>query len=167
MKKITTTILALATIFSVISCGSSNTQNASASTEITKSAEQVAKDTIVSFTGDKAVKFIQDNSWKLTKLNGTENTEFGAEEESFTVQFLPENKLSGTGACNRFNGEYEITTSDELKITMGGSTRMACPNLNLEQDFFKALSEVTKYSVSANTLTLFNGDNSVAEFRIK
>ena len=167
MKKITTTIIALATIFSVISCGSNNTPKTTEGSEIATTTEQVAKDTIVSFTGEKAVEYIQENSWKLTKLNGAENTEFATDAESFTIQFLPENKLAGTGACNRFNGEYTISNSDELKITMGGATRMACPNLNLEQDFFKALSEATKYTVSIDTLTISNGENAVAEFSRK
>ena len=75
MKKITTTIIELATIFSVISCGSNNTPKTTEGSEIATTSEQVAKDTLVSFTGKKEVEYIKENSWQLTKLNGSENTE--------------------------------------------------------------------------------------------
>lgn len=166
MKKLIKTFFALALVVSMASCGNSTAKKDSQETSMAaQPTTEAIKMQEATMSSDSAINYIKNNNWKLVSLNGTTNDAYSAEVESFTLQFLPENKLAGTGACNRFNGEYNIAPNNELKITMGGSTRMACPNLNLEQDYFTALSNVTNYNVAVDTLTLLNGSNQIAKFK--
>ena len=122
---------------------------------------------VAAITGEQAIKMVTDTTWKLVSLNNQENPAVAEDAESFTLKFLPDSALAGTGACNRFNGQYAFGANENLTIKMGGSTRMACPNLNLEQDFFTALSEVTNFAITPDTLSLFKGEQNVAKLIAK
>ena len=155
--------MACSLVLGLAQCG--NTNNNKVTQQEAECPDTLKK--IVAFTVDAAVKFIEDKTWKLVSIDKVTNDAFATDADAFTLDFLEDNKLAGTGACNRFNGSYTINSKDDLTINMGGSTRMACPNMNLEQEYFNALSKVTKYSVSLETLTLFNGEEEVAQFKVK
>lgn len=49
-----------------------------------------------------------------------------------------EKRVNGRAACNRFFGNYEID-GNKLKFSPMGATRMACPDLQNETEFFQML----------------------------
>lgn len=108
---------------------------------------------------------IESAQWKLESMNGKDEAAF-KEGDSFTVEFLPkESKIAGKGACNRFFGQYSLAKKGEIDIKMGGSTMMACVNLNLEQPYFNMLDQADRYTIKGGKLTLYKGDNVVAIFK--
>lgn len=118
--------------------------------------------------GSKAVsgnkESIEKTQWKLESMNGEKNAAF-AREDSFTFELLPqESQIAGKGACNRFFGDYKIEKDGMIDLKMGGSTRMACPDMDLEQPFFTMLDEADKYKIENGKLTLYKGNAPVGVF---
>lgn len=101
--------------------------------------------------------------WKLVQLDG--RTVEGEEADSFTLLFSETGDVSGKGACNRLMGNYKSGDDRSLKIGMLGATRMMCPDIDREAQYFEALEGVTHYDMDGPMLMLLNEGNLVAVFR--
>lgn len=74
-----------------------------------------------------------------------------------------QNRVSGSGGCNRFSGAFEIEGSS-MKLSRIVSTRMACINAErqrVETTFLRLLETITRFEVQGNTLRLFANDRPV------
>lgn len=80
------------------------------------------------------------------------------EMREVTIDFWREGSFSGNGACNTYQGEFQIEDFNGIKITSLLSTLMACA-LQILNDwefrYFTALQNVQKYSVNETELKLF------------
>lgn len=76
------------------------------------------------------------------------------------VQFKNETELNGNGGCNRFGGSYELN-GDRLIVGPLAMTKRACPELQAEQAFVKALQNTHHIHATHKTLTLYDDANSV------
>lgn len=79
----------------------------------------------------------------------------------FIVFDLNEKKVYGCASCNRFNGEVVVDTLAPGKVAFGAvaSTRMMCPDMNVEMAFLKGLESVKAFealNANADTLALCN-----------
>lgn len=72
---------------------------------------------------------------------------------------LVENKISGKGGCNNYNG---TATRDDFNIQFNGiaSTKMMCPNETIEGAYFKALDKVKHFDIKGNILTFYDENDS-------
>ena len=75
-----------------------------------------------------------------------------------------ERRVNGRGGCNRFFGNYEMESS-RLKFSPMGATRMACPDLQTETEFFQMLDGVDGYSIKDNKLSFLSKNKVVAVFK--
>lgn len=66
-----------------------------------------------------------------------------------TLEFGPEQRLSGRASCNRYFAGYSLT-GEGLTIGQAGSTQMACPEalMRQEQLFLQALGKVRGLSIT-------------------
>lgn len=87
---------------------------------------------------------IENTSWQLQSLLGKAVT------EEVTLVF-EEDKLSGQSFCNRYFSQYE-KTGNQLEIQSIGATKMACPNLKAEQQYFNLLREAESYELKGKKL---------------
>jgi heat shock protein HslJ len=106
-------------------------------------------------------------SWQATGINnGKEAVVSEAGTEKVTAAFGADGTLSGSGGCNTYTGSYTTAGSDEITIGALAATEMACeePAMQIEQQYFAALGNVTTYQIDGNTLTLrdANGATQVA-----
>lgn len=101
--------------------------------------------------------------WELKTLNNKEIKLTDSNSEIYIQFNEAEKKVNGRGGCNRFFGNYEMD-GDKLKFSPLGATRMACPDLQLETEFFKALETVDTYSIKDGMLSLKSKDKVVAVF---
>lgn len=99
--------------------------------------------------------------WVLEEMNGNK-----VAKEDFNGKDVPNmeinintNRFSGFSGCNRMTGSlfYE---KDVLRFSQVASTRMACPSMEKESEFLKALQGATTYKVENNRLYLSNGNES-------
>lgn len=101
----------------------------------------------------------QETVWQLTQLNG----KTVKHDNNFTIAFLNTGRVSGKGACNTFFGPWEFTKENNgIKLGPVASTMMACPNMDMESEFFKLLEEITSYRMTDNKLYLYVGNSQRA-----
>ena len=85
--------------------------------------------------------------------------------EDFIFTFDADGHFGGKGACNRMMGSY--TTTDKGGITFGNvaSTRMMCPNVDLEAELSKILEDATHYEIDGDMLMLLSNGEMQAVFQ--
>lgn len=107
---------------------------------------------------------LYDVKWVLETLNNKE-VKLSDQEGEMSIQFdNAEKRVSGRAACNRFFGNYEMD-GNKLKFSPMGATRMSCPDLQVETEFFKMLDEVDNYSIKDNILSFKSKGQVVATFK--
>jgi heat shock protein HslJ len=89
---------------------------------------------------------ISDTKWVLAdKVKGTTPT-----------LNIEAGKINGNGGCNRFFGTVAVDSESGSFTPSGvGSTKMACENMSVENNFLGALQKVNKYVVTESSLELY------------
>lgn len=88
-----------------------------------------------------------DRVWTLTELDGKR---FAARA---TIEFPEEGRISGQAPCNRYFADLTVPYP-WFEAGPIGATKMACPDLDAEAQFFKALDAMSLSEVLNNTLIL-------------
>lgn len=97
---------------------------------------------------------VTDKYWKLIELNGRKiNTEQQLKEAHFKL-ISDDNRIVGNDGCNSFFGTYQLLPGDRIQISTLGSTKMACLNDNVEDEFLKVLAIADNYALKNDTLSL-------------
>jgi copper homeostasis protein (lipoprotein) len=92
--------------------------------------------------------------WKLTELMG-KNVEAGTSTKEIFVKFDDKaKKVNGNSGCNNFFGSYETVNDYKINFSKMGSTKMACPKMDLERDFLNAFEKADSYIIKDNKLQL-------------
>jgi heat shock protein HslJ len=105
---------------------------------------------------------LEGTEWRLVDIGG-QPTPAGADSTrhpGFTL-LAEGRKVQGSAGCNRMKGTYTLD-GDKLKFGPLATTRMACPAMETETAFLKALEATTRYEVSGSSLTLYGADTAVA-----
>lgn len=102
--------------------------------------------------------------WVLVSQDG-EQIKLTMPDNEIFMEFNPtEKRVNGRAGCNRFFGNYEQDGS-KLKFSPMGATRMACPDLQAENSFFRMLDGVDAYRIKNHHLTLLSKGKEVADFK--
>ena len=103
--------------------------------------------------GDPA-RLLQGADWQIEHLNGAPVLANTAP----TVQFWPDNRVSGQSGCNRFVGGYALT-GEGLQLQPLAGTRMACDDavLNQEIALLKVLQAVQAFERPTGTTLVLRG----------
>ena len=103
--------------------------------------------------------------WSVTSimgktLNGDEIT-----KGLPSLNFSDNGKLFGSTGCNNFTGSYKLDGT-KLSLDPGAMTKMFCPG-DTEQDFLKAINQVTSLKMDVSKLNLLNGTSTVMSLERK
>ena len=90
--------------------------------------------------------------WQLVRMMGQD---YAFDDGKFIFTF-DEGNFSGIGACNRMMGEFTTSTTGALKFQSIASTKMMCPNAELETKFSQILDRATHYEVDGNLLMILS-----------
>lgn len=101
--------------------------------------------------------------WVLVSQDGEQVKLTMPDNEIFMEFNNTEKRVNGRAGCNRFFGNYEQEGS-KLKFSPMGATRMACPDLQAENSFFRMLDGVDSYRIKNHHLTLLSKGKEVADF---
>jgi heat shock protein HslJ len=114
------------------------------------------------FIADKRL----DGKWELIKFNGVElNSADFSRGLPFIQLDINKLRIVGNSGCNNFNGEFSFVARDILVDKNMISTRMACPSMDFELEFLKALTGSSLiYSLDGDILKLMRGKREF-EFR--
>ena len=114
---------------------------------------------------------LENRRWVLRELNSKAVTSKDNTKEMFILFNTQDNTYGGSGNCNSMNGMY--TVQDEMiSIHAMASTRMACPNMEIESEYFNMLTKATRYELKKNreggvdkeTLLLYQDKIIIAKF---
>ena len=105
---------------------------------------------------------MENTKWNLTELQGAANDVF-ADADTFWFS-LDGESIVGVGACNRFFGGYKMTQSGSFEVGAMGMTRMACPDMELEDAFVRIIDEADSYEIKGNVMILKKGAEILAQF---
>lgn len=99
----------------------------------------------------------ENTKWILYNLDGKE---FTSENRTYIVFNTIDSKVAGTAACNNFFGKFKKNGSS-LTFEPLAATRIACPELEKETAFMKAIQNTASYKISGNKLTLSDINGNV------
>ncbi|WET48906.1 META domain-containing protein [Chryseobacterium indologenes] len=106
-------------------------------------------------TAQKPTTDITGKKWKLTELNGQPIALKNQKNNPYFKLDMKEMRYEGHAGCNGLGGTFEIKQDVmRIKFNQGMSTMMACEDLDIENQFTKAILAADNYSVNGNTLTL-------------
>ena len=103
---------------------------------------------------------LRETRWVLRQLAGQPVTVPANTAEAF-LTLRTDGAAEGNGSCNRFRGSFFSETPGELKFSPLMSTRMACPALETENNFTRALGQSQQYRISGDTLRLLDAANTI------
>ncbi len=111
-------------------------------------------------SGETDPKKLMIPRWFLSSLTlDGQAVQVAAGQQAVTIQFKPDSKANGTGGCNSFGADYQV--SNDGKLTFGPimSTMMACDQgMELETASFQALAKVQQFRAAEGKLTLSSSD---------
>ncbi|BAP30055.1 heat shock protein [Chryseobacterium sp. StRB126] len=106
-------------------------------------------------TAQKPTTDITGKTWKLTELNGQPIKLKNPKSNPYFKLNMNGMRYEGNAGCNGLGGTFEIKQDImRIKFNQGMSTMMACEDLDIENQFTKAILAADNYSVNGNTLTL-------------
>lgn len=70
------------------------------------------------------------------------------------LAFSDSSAMYGSAGCNRFFGKYTADAQGNMTLTPGGSTMMACPDMEFESRYLQILPQVKTFRISGQELTL-------------
>ena len=110
-------------------------------------------------SGDKAQ--LTANEWQLKEMITTKGKTTLSQRVP-TLMLTDTNTMYGFSGCNRFFGRY-TTEGNTIMLEPGGSTMMACPDMEIEDAILKAMGNVkgVKAGQSENEMLLVDADGNV------
>jgi len=110
------------------------------------------------YTLTKSSHEITNRYWRLVRINNAQVTASDRKrKEPHLILVSIDSTVMGNGSCNNFRGTYEMTASDGLSFSPLAATKMACMGgMEIENQFLKALTDVSSYKVSGDSLFLFD-----------
>lgn len=98
---------------------------------------------------------LEDTYWKLTELHGEPVTNPPGNQKEAYIQLLKADKrVVGSGGCNSLSGSYELQDGNRLRFVGVASTRMACPDMTIEDGLNRAMTMTDNYVLQGNQLVL-------------
>jgi len=97
---------------------------------------------------------ITDRKWKLVELYGNPVPDQVNGKMPFLQLHTTENRYSGSGGCNGIGGNFSLEGNGRIRFSAGMSTKMACPDMEVENQLTKVLSMADNYSLSGEDLSL-------------
>ena len=86
-----------------------------------------------------------------------------AAEKPFIEFNTVEKRIHSRGPCNIINSPFELNADNLCAISFPApmATMMACPELELEGEYLKALNNISAFRINGKKLELLNDNNLV------
>lgn len=132
--------------------------------KVTKKAEPVPADAsslnykfveLISKEIDRSLRLT--NIWKVVQVGDINNPQHSTTKEALIFEFNATAKTySGNMGCNTVRGQIIENDGEKLSFGPGASTKMACPDLDIENSIGKAIAETKSYRIENNRLKFLN-----------
>jgi len=109
---------------------------------------------------------LTETNWELATINGKPADASKYSSGLPVAYFSSDNKITGSGGCNRYSGSYNLNEEGGINISQMISTKMFCPG-DGEGEYIKALETVDGATVDKDKLVLLKGIDEVLVFKPK
>ena len=100
-------------------------------------------------------------SWALNYIKDIDYTD-KMKAKPITIGFNPvQNRFYGKDGCNNYFGIIDKLTDTEMKLGEIATTKMACPDMNLQFQFVWLLNATRKYKLDENLLHLLDANEKI------
>jgi len=104
---------------------------------------------------------LENTYWKLTALHGAAIAPVDRQHEASLMLDPAQNRVAGSGGCNRLVGTYALN-GDHVSFGQMAGTMMACAQgMELEQKFLQTLPMVTGWRIVGQRLDLLDEHGNV------
>jgi len=97
-------------------------------------------------------------TWKLTSYGRVDALSPVVDDSQGTITFDTAGKLTGIGACNQFEGNYEVKGNQivlsPLTWDVGGNKFCPEPQMSQESGVWEVLKGTVDFKIKGNTLTI-------------
>lgn len=129
-------------------------------------------------TGDMAEKYVlvknradyqlENKKWILTELMGREFVPGEGNAEAFLYFDRETGRISGNNGCNAVMGSYELKEGNRISFGQMASTLMACPDMEVADQFNGVLERADNYTIAEGILSLNKARMApMARFRLE
>jgi len=104
--------------------------------------------------------------WVLTEMKGVPVQLSGGRRDAYINFEAAEKRFTGNGGCNQVSGNYSL---DKKDIHFGEviSTKMSCEDIQFENTFLSALSNIDRYEQRGNDLLLKKKKDVLLRFTVR
>ena len=113
--------------------------------------------------GDSGSQQLWQHPWELTTLRGTP-VEKNERVQPYLLFQQEGSQLSGSLGCNRLAGTFTLEGEQGIRISAVITTKMACPDQDLEYRFSGVLEQIDTWAIDGTSLTLSKGEKVAATF---
>lgn len=106
----------------------------------------------------------KDTPWRLVQVDNTLKSDYPISQDPY-IEFLDE-RIVGTGGCNRISGTYTLADSNKIHFGPIISTRMACPEMQLEFLVLQAFERTKSFEIKDQQL-IFKDENGESIMRFE
>ncbi len=101
--------------------------------------------------------------WKLIAIDGRPvSLPASMFREPHIIIKAFDHRVSGNASCNSFFGSYKLSGSQGISFSGMGTTKMACPDMALEDQFLQVLNTVSHFRLQGDTLMLYPATGSAS-----
>lgn len=97
---------------------------------------------------------ITDKRWKLVELGGKPVADSVNGKEPFLLLHTNDSRYSASGGCNGIGGTFTLAGHGKIKFAQGMSTKMACENMEIENELTRVLIAADNYTLKGDSLSL-------------
>jgi heat shock protein HslJ len=124
-------------------------------TQLNMSGSKITGELANKYVLSKEKYAILEKYWKLTELMGKPVVMDSSFRKEPHIIFKDEgNRFIGNGGCNNFSGTYQLNDMNRITLSQAVATQMACPNMEVESQFFKVLTMADNYDIVGDMLVL-------------
>jgi putative lipoprotein len=104
---------------------------------------------------------LRNTYWRLTHLGDTPTRRAERQREAHLIFAAHEQRVSGSGGCNRITGGFDLD-GDKLRLSRMAGTMMACPEgMEQERLFLQSLTKIDSYRISGDQLEMLDASSAV------
>lgn len=105
-------------------------------------------------SGSQSLNNVHETRFMLVELMGKPYSAAEGTRAAY-IQFASgEMRASGNSGCNSFTGSYELQDGNRIRFSQMASTKMACLDMNIEQEFLNVLQSADNYWFDGTNLVL-------------
>jgi heat shock protein HslJ len=123
------------------------------------------KTTTITTDESKGKFALAETKWKLVELNGVA-VKSATNKDYYINLDSKSGKFVAYAGCNNFAGTFVMKSAGMLMFSKIMGTKMACPNMDFENNFIKTIGMTSTYMIEngGKVLHLHNGKKMLAKF---